>query len=258
MINSNEFRDKVVAVTGGAQGIGLCLVHTFAQSGAKVAYCDLKVQSGRYWERRLTDEGMDVSFIQADLEQETGARKFARTVVRRYQRTDVLINNVGILDFGQDFLRRPLQEWNRIISVNLTSYFLCSQLFAPELIKSKGCIVNIASTRALMSEPDTEPYSASKGGIVALTHSLAVTLGNRGVRVNCVSPGWIDTSQWQMKPSKPKLRKIDHRQHPAGRVGRPEDIAAVCLFLAAPRLAGFITGQNFVVDGGMTRKMIYE
>ncbi len=258
MINSNEFRDKVVAVTGGAQGIGLCLVHTFAQSGAKVVYCDLKVQSGRYWERRLTDEGMDVSFIQADLEQETGARKFARTVVRRYQRTDVLINNVGILDFGQDFLRRPLQEWNRIISVNLTSYFLCSQLFAPELIKSKGCIVNIASTRALMSEPDTEPYSASKGGIVALTHSLAVTLGNRGVRVNCVSPGWIDTSQWQMKPSKPKLRKIDHRQHPAGRVGRPEDIAAVCLFLAAPRLAGFITGQNFVVDGGMTRKMIYE
>ena len=188
MINSNEFRDKVVAVTGGAQGIGLCLVHTFAQSGAKVVYCDLKVQSGRYWERRLTDEGMDVSFIQADLEQETGARKFARTVVRRYQRTDVLINNVGILDFGQDFLRRPLQEWNRIISVNLTSYFLCSQLFAPELIKSKGCIVNIASTRALMSEPDTEPYSASKGGIVALTHSLAVTLGNRGVRVNCVSP----------------------------------------------------------------------
>jgi len=258
VINSNEFRDKVVAVTGGAQGIGLCLVHTFAQSGAKVVYCDLKVQSGRYWERRLTDEGMDVSFIQADLEQETGARKFARTVVRRYQRTDVLINNVGILDFGQDFLRRPLQEWNRIISVNLTSYFLCSQLFAPELIKSKGCIVNIASTRALMSEPDTEPYSASKGGIVALTHSLAVTLGNRGVRVNCVSPGWIDTSQWQMKPSKPKLRKIDHRQHPAGRVGRPEDIAAVCLFLAAPRLAGFITGQNFVVDGGMTRKMIYE
>jgi NAD(P)-dependent dehydrogenase (short-subunit alcohol dehydrogenase family) len=170
----------------------------------------------------------------------------------------VLINNVGILDFGRDFLKRPLKEWNRIISVNLTSHFLCSQLLTPELIKSKGCIINIASTRALMSEPDTEPYSASKGGIVALTHSLAITLGDRWVRVNCVSPGWIDTSQWQMKPSKPGLRKIDHRQHPAGRVGKPEDVAAVCLFLASPRLAGFITGANFVVDGGMTRKMIYE
>jgi len=254
----NDFRDKVIAVTGGGQGIGLCLVHTFAQSGAKVAFCDLKVKTGRYWERRLTKEGMDVFFIQADLGREADVRKFARSAVRKYERTDVLINNVGILDFGQDFLKRPLKEWNRIISVNLTSYFLCSQLFAPELIRSKGCIVNIASTRALMSEPDTEPYSASKGGIVALTHSLAVTLGDRGVRVNCVSPGWIDTSQWQMKPSEPKLRKIDHRQHPAGRVGKPEDVAAACLYLASPRLAGFITGQNFVVDGGMTRKMIYE
>jgi len=169
----------------------------------------------------------------------------------------VLINNVGITTFGDDFLKRPLKEWNRVISVNLTSYFLCSQLFAPHLLKSKGCIINIASTRALMSEPNTDPYSASKGGIVALTHSLAVTLGKRRVRVNCVSPGWIDTSEWQMRPSTPKLRKKDHLQHPAGRVGTPEDVAEVCLFLASPRSAGFITGQNFVVDGGMTRKMIY-
>jgi NAD(P)-dependent dehydrogenase (short-subunit alcohol dehydrogenase family) len=142
--------------------------------------------------------------------------------------------------------------------VNLTSHFLCSQLFAPALMQTKGCIINIASTRALMSEPNTEPYSASKGGILALTHSLAVTLGPRGVRVNCVSPGWIDTSAWQVKPTPSGLRRRDHRQHPAGRVGRPEDVAAACLFLADPGASGFLTGANLVVDGGMTRKMIYE
>ena len=109
-----------------------------------------------------------------------------------------------------------------------------------------------------MSEPNTEPYSASKGGIVALTHSLAITLGGRGVRVNCVSPGWIDTAKWEMKPSKSRVTKRDHVQHPVGRVGKPEDVAEICLFLASPRSAGFITGQNFVVDGGVTTKMIYD
>jgi hypothetical protein len=109
-----------------------------------------------------------------------------------------------------------------------------------------------------MSEPDTEPYAASKGGIVALTHALAASLGPRGVRVNCISPGWINTSAWQTRPSDPELRPVDHRQHPAGRVGRPEDVAALCLFLADPEAAGFITGQNYLIDGGMTRKMIYQ
>ncbi len=257
-MNNTDFGDKVVAVTGGGQGIGLCLVHTFAQRGAKVAYCDVDVKSGRQWERTMTEEGMDVFFVPADLGLEADARKFVKAALQKYKHADVLINNVGITAFGQGFLNRPLKEWHRIISVNLTSHWLCSQLFASELIKSKGCIINIASTRALMSEPNTEPYSASKGGIVALTHSLAVTLGDRGVRVNCVSPGWIDTSEWQMRPFKAKLRRIDHRQHPAGRVGKPEDIAEACLFLASPRSAGFITGQNFVVDGGMTKKMIYK
>lgn len=256
MAAMDGFRGKVVLVTGGSQGIGLCLVHTFARLGARVAFCDVKAEAGRFWERRLRRDGWDVRFIRADLGREADARRFARTALQAYRRADVLINNVGITDFGRSFLKRRLAEWNRIISVNLTSHFLCSQLFARALMRSRGSIINIASTRALMSEPDTEPYSASKGGVVALTHALAVTLGPR-VRVNCISPGWIDTSAWQMKPSGPKLRPIDHRQHPGGRVGRPEDVAALCLFLAAPAAAGFITGQNYVIDGGMTRKMIY-
>lgn len=253
-----HFRGKVVLVTGGGRGIGLCLVHTFARLGARVAFCDIETANGRYWERRLRRDGLEALFIPADLAREAGTRRFVRTALRAWRRADVLINNVGVTEFGRSFLRRPLSEWNRMIAVNLTSHFLCAQLLAPALIASQGCIINIASTRALMSEPDTEPYSASKGGIVALTHSLAVTLGPRGVRVNCVSPGWIDTSAWQRRPARAKLRPVDHRQHPAGRVGKPEDVAAACVFLADPGTAGFVTGQNYVVDGGMTKKMIYE
>ena len=123
-----------------------------------------------------------------------------------------------------------------------------------------GAIINIASTRALMSEPDTFAYSASKGGLLALTHSLAISLGPI-IRVNAISPGWIDTSGWRrgeagQAPAREALRPIDHAQHPAGRVGRPEDVAWACTFLASD-LAGFITGQNLIVDGGMTVKMIY-
>ncbi len=176
-MHDNDFRDKVVAVTGGGQGIGLCLVHTFAYRAARVAFCDVNAATGRHWERMLIREGLDVVFVKADLGRAADARKFVKVAVHAFGRADVLINNVGITDFGQEFLKSPLEEWNRIISVNLTSHFLCAQLFAPHLIKSRGCIINIASTRALMSEPNTEPYSASKGGIVALTHSLAITLG---------------------------------------------------------------------------------
>lgn len=252
------FRDRVVVVTGGAQGIGLCLVHTFARRGARVVFSDVRAAAGRYWERRLRREGSEVLFAHADLGRPADIRRFAKAALRAYGRIDVLINNVGITDMGRPFLRRPLSEWNRTIAVNLTSHFLCAQLFAPSLIRAKGCIINIASTRALMSEPDTEPYSASKGGILALTHSLAVTLGPQGVRVNCVSPGWIDTSGWQAKPSPTRLRRSDHRQHPAGRVGLPEDVAAACLFLADAGSSGYVTGANMVVDGGMTRKMVYK
>ncbi len=253
----NTFRSSVIVVTGGSQGIGLCLVHRFAQAGALVAFCDVNRTAGQYWEQKLKNAGLDVFFVQADLAREAQVRRFARAVLKKYGRIDVLINNAGITSFGKPFLKRPTREWERILAVNLTSYFLCSQLFAQALIRSRGSIIQIASSRALMSEPETDPYSASKGGIVALTHSLAITLGPRGVRVNCVSPGWIDTSSWKRKPTKPRLRPIDHRQHPVGRVGEPDDIAQACLFLASRQSAGFITGHNLVVDGGMTRKMIY-
>jgi NAD(P)-dependent dehydrogenase (short-subunit alcohol dehydrogenase family) len=152
-------------------------------------------------------------------------------------------------------IRKPLRrltlaEWHRVLDTNLTATFLLARAAEKPLRKAHGSIVTIASTRALMSEPDTESYSASKGGIVALTHALAVSLGP-DIRVNCVSPGWIETKD------QGALRRKDHAQHPAGRVGKPQDIAEIVFWLLDRERSGFVTGANFVVDGGMTRKMIY-
>ncbi len=141
-----------------------------------------------------------------------------------------------------------MAEWNRVIATNLTAAFAGTRAAADALRKSGGAVVNMASTRSLMSEPDTEAYAATKGGLVALTHVLAISLGPE-VRVNCISPGWIDVA------GEP-LSRQDHAQHPAGRVGKPEDVAELTAYLLSPA-ARFITGANFVIDGGMTRKMIY-
>ncbi|MFZ0606748.1 MAG: SDR family oxidoreductase [Xanthobacteraceae bacterium] len=144
-----------------------------------------------------------------------------------------------------------LSEWRRVIDTNLTAAFLLARAAEKPLRRPKGAFVTIASTRALMSEPHPESYSASKAGLVALTHALAMSLGP-DVRVNCVSPGWIETKNYRA------LRRKDHTQHPAGRVGKPEDVAEIVAWLVDGKRSGFVTGANFVVDGGMTRKMIYE
>jgi NAD(P)-dependent dehydrogenase (short-subunit alcohol dehydrogenase family) len=255
-MSAGEFAGKTVIVTGGAQGIGKCLVQTFANEGAQVWFGDNNQRAGEHWEKSLREGGHDVFFVPTDFGDASQTESFAAKVLRSTKTVDLLINNVGVTGFGHKFGHRPVEEWKRMIDVGLTSHFLCAQLFRQALIAARGAIISIASTRALMSEPDSEPYSAAKGGILSLTHSLAITIGP-DVRVNCISPGWIDVSGWSFPAAQEDLSEEAHRQHPVGRVGKPEDIAEACLFLGSNRRAGFITGQNLVVDGGMTKKMIY-
>jgi NAD(P)-dependent dehydrogenase (short-subunit alcohol dehydrogenase family) len=248
--------EKVVLVTGGAQGIGKGIAQRLIHEGMKVIIADLDDEA-------LAETGEDIHLagaaFQVDVSDETSVKNLMGSINSRLGRLDALINNAGIaVPHGAAPDKLELADWNRVIAVNLTGVFLCCKHAIPLLRKGKGSIVNIASTRALQSEPDTEAYSASKGGVVALTHALAVSLGP-DIRVNCVSPGWIAVDDFRKRAlcKPPKLSQADHLQHPAGRVGTPEDIAAMVSYLISPQ-ASFVTAQNFVVDGGMTRKMIYE
>jgi NAD(P)-dependent dehydrogenase (short-subunit alcohol dehydrogenase family) len=223
--------EKVAIVTGGAQGIGAAIAGLLAQRGYRVAVADLRG-----------------GFLRCDVSKEASVRRFVRAAVKRFGRLDALVNNAGMTGPDDGPVEKlSLQRWNRRIGTNLTGAFLMAKHAVPHLRRARGAIVNIASTRALQSEPDTEAYSASKGGLVALTHALANSLGP-AVRVNCVSPGWIS--------HEPIRRSQDHAQHPVGRVGRDPDVAELVAYLLSDA-AGFVTGQNFVIDGGMSRKMIY-
>jgi NAD(P)-dependent dehydrogenase (short-subunit alcohol dehydrogenase family) len=226
--------EKVALVTGGAQGIGRGIARALGGLGWQVALADVRRSS-------------DFFFVRTDVSREAAARACVRAVAKRFGRLDALVNNAGIADPHSGPVEKlELREWNRRLGTNLTGPFLMAKHAAPHLRRARGAVVNIASTRALQSEPDSEAYAAAKGGLVAFSHALAMSLGPE-VRVNCISPGWIAHA--------PVSRK-DHAQHPVGRVGRDEDIAALVAYLLSDA-AAFITGQNFVVDGGMTKKMIY-
>jgi NAD(P)-dependent dehydrogenase (short-subunit alcohol dehydrogenase family) len=236
----------VALVTGAANGIGRAISQHLLDGGWCVAAFDLPktrlVHQFRGWARSsMTIEG--------DVADEKTVRDAVRLALDRFGRLDAVVANAGIM------IRRPIRrltvdDWHRVLDTNLTATFLLARAAQRPLRSVKGSIVTIASTRALMSEPNTEAYSASKGGLLALTHALAISLGP-DIRVNCVSPGWIATSEYS------KLKRKDHAQYPAGRVGKPQDVAEIVAFLLDRERSGFVTGANFVVDGGMTRKMIY-
>ena len=246
---------RVALVTGGGQGIGKAIAARFLQAGWAVLIADVDGAAAEKAVSEMAGRGT-VACVTGDLACAGEIERIFSFLAERFGRLDALVNNAGIS------IRKPLDElsldeWNRVLAVNLTAAFLCARRASPLLRHAGGAIVNIASTRAHMSEPDMEAYAASKGGLVALTHSLSVSLGP-GVRVNCISPGWIDVSGWSKEGAarQEALRPEDHAQHPAGRVGRPEDVAELAWFLSGPQ-SGFVTGGEFVVDGGMTRKMIY-
>ena len=253
-----KFKDKIVIVTGGALGIGRSISQTFAMEGATVVIADNNIEAGVENQQFINEAVGKAFFVYADVAIEDSVKNLTSITEFKYGRIDILINNAGISD-ANAMGNSSTEIWDRVLAVNLKGTFLCSKYCSDVMIKSGGgSIINIASTRAFMSEPHTEAYSASKGGIIALTHSLAVSLGDKKIRVNSISPGWIDVSAWKTnKDSIPAvLSPQDHSQHPAGRVGKPEDISAACAFLCSDD-AGFITGTNLIVDGGMTIKMIY-
>ncbi|NLT96307.1 MAG: glucose 1-dehydrogenase [Clostridia bacterium] len=246
-----DFSGRTVIITGAANGIGKGIALHYAMKGANTVIADIDEKAGRETVAVIKERGQEAIFVQTDVRQEADIVGLMEVAYQKYGRIDILINNAG------KGLFKPLddltvEEWDDLLNTNLRSVFLSSREAAKYMRQNKdgGSIVNIASTRALMSEPNWEAYAASKGGIVALTHALAASLSKDRITVNCISPGWIETGDYAL------LRPMDHEQHLSGRVGKPEDIARACLYLTAKE-NDFVTGINLIVDGGMTRKMIY-
>jgi NAD(P)-dependent dehydrogenase (short-subunit alcohol dehydrogenase family) len=245
---------KNIIVTGGAQGIGKIISKQLLEKGFCVSVFEIDEEAIE--EFKVETGSGNIAFFSTDVSDEESVQKSVAASFKRFGNISGLINNAAI-QIDKPVTELTLDEWNRVIGTNLTGAFLCAKHTAPFLKKSNGSIINISSTRAIQSEANTEAYSASKGGILALTHALAMSLGPE-IRVNCISPGWIDVSgiKKKSKANQIGLFEVDHQQHPAGRVGKPADIANMVLFLLNPE-NDFITGQNFIIDGGMTRKMIY-
>lgn len=249
---------SVIAITGGGSGIGRGIAWYFARLGYAVSITDSDRQAGKEALEVMHAAGARAIFVPGDISKPADVKRWLAATKSKLGVPDVLVNNAGIM------IRKPLldlsvAEFDKVIAVNLRGTFLCAQAAARMMAARKqgGAIINIASTRAFMSEPGTEGYTASKGGIAALTHGMAISLAQHRIRVNCICPGWIETADWQKasKAKKPHHSKADKEQHPVGRVGVPDDVAKACRFLAED--ADFITGQSIVVDGGMTVKMIY-
>ena len=224
------FTGKVAVVTGGANGIGKCIAEELRKAGAVV---------------EIIDKAPGDHFV-GDIADQQVLERFASDVIARHGHVDILINNALPIMRGIDDC--SYEEFAYALAVGVTAPFYLTKLFAPHFAKGAS-IVNISSSRDRMSQPQTESYTAAKGGIAALTHALAVSLAGR-VRVNSISPGWIDTAYTVYEGP-------DAVQQPAGRVGNPMDIANMALFLCSDK-AGFITGENICIDGGMTKLMIYH
>lgn len=225
-----DFNNKIAVVTGGAQGIGRCIAEEFRKAGATV--CVIDKQPGDHFVGDLADKDV--------------LERFAKEVIAKHGRVDYLVNNA--LPLMKGLAECSYEEFQYALSVGVTAPFYLAKLFAPHFAEG-AAIVNISSSRDRMSQPQTESYTAAKGGIAALTHALAVSLAGK-VRVNSISPGWIDTQYTVYEGP-------DAVQQPAGRVGNPLDIANMVLYLCSNK-AGFITGENICIDGGMTRQMIYH
>ena len=249
IVSKPDSLKKRVFVTGGAEGIGRAIVEAFCKDGHQVAFCDINAVSGQQTAR---DTG--AIFHSVDVSDKEALESCMQQILDEWKDIDILINNVGISKFSS-ITETSVEDFDKILSINLRPVFITSRLLAIHRKKQPspnpyGRIINICSTRYLMSEPGSEGYAASKGGIYSLTHALALSLSEWNITVNSIAPGWIQTHDYN------QLQPEDHSQHPSRRVGKPEDIARMCLFLCEEN-NDFINGENITIDGGMTKKMIY-
>lgn len=241
-----DFNNKVVVITGGANGIGRCLVEEFLKAGAAVAFIDIDAEAAADLVSKNNSERL--LFVEGDIANEAVLINFVKEAVGRFHQVDYLINNACISKKGI-LSQCSFDDFNYVLKLGVSAPYMLTMLLL-EHFKPNAAIVNIASSRAFMSQKDTESYSAAKGGICALTHALSISLAGK-VRVNSISPGWIDTGAFG------ELSKEDILQHPVKRVGHPLDIAKMVFFLCSDA-SGFITGENLTVDGGMSKQMIYH
>lgn len=245
------FKEKVVVVTGAGQGIGREIALDYAAAGAKVVVADFNEEEGKATLQTIEENHGTAIYVRTDVRDPEDINHLFQQTKQVFGSVDILINNAGKAVW-KPVLELEIEEWDDVMQTNLRSVFLCSRESAKQMKENGGgSIVNIASTRASMSEPDSEAYAATKGGIVALTHALAASFSDFGITVNAISPGWIETKDYE------NLREVDHSQHWSKRVGKPTDISKACLYLTHPE-NNFINGENLVIDGGMSRKMIYE
>lgn len=249
-----KYQNSTVIVTGAGRGIGKAVADAYALEGANVVIAEINEEAGRQVEETINRKGGTATFIACDVSKEQQIIGLIQKTMELYGRIDILINNAGIADpHTSTFYELSVEAWDTVLNTNTRSCFLVTREAAKHMRQNEdgGAVVNLSSTRSMMSEPNTEAYAASKGAISALTHAMAITLGPDNITVNSISPGWIETGDYN------ELREVDHSQHPSGRVGSPKDIARACLYLTDPD-NNFVTGVQLVIDGGMTRKMIYE
>ena len=249
MASKPEPSPKRVFITGGAEGIGKAIVEAFCLSGDQVAFCDINETAGQE-----TAKATGSIFHKVDVSDKDALESCIQRILSEWNDIDIIVNNVGISQFSS-ITETSVEDFDKILSINLRPVFITSRLLAIHRKEQSspnpyGRIINICSTRYLMSESGSEGYAASKGGIYSLTHALALSLSEWNITVNSIAPGWIQTHDYD------QLRPEDHSQHPSRRVGKPEDIARMCLFLCEEN-NDFINGENITIDGGMTKKMIY-
>ena len=249
MTSKSSPSKRRIFVTGGAEGIGKAIVEAFCLSGDQVAFCDINETAGQE-----TAKATGSIFHKVDVSDKDALESCMQRILSEWNDIDIIVNNVGISQFSS-ITETSVEDFDKILSINLRPVFITSRLLAIHRKEQSspnpyGRIINICSTRYLMSESGSEGYAASKGGIYSLTHALALSLSEWNITVNSIAPGWIQTHDYD------QLRPEDHSQHPSRRVGKPEDIARMCLFLCEEN-NDFINGENITIDGGMTKKMIY-